>query len=90
MSRSSCPEVFCKKLVLKIFAEFPGKHLSQAPFFNKVAGLKVAVLKLQAYIKKETLLQLISCEFCTIFKKAFFTEHLGTTASEYLHLHALF
>ena len=38
--RSSRPEVFCKKGVLKDFAKFTGKHLCQSPFFNKVAGLQ--------------------------------------------------
>ena len=36
--KSSCPEVFCKKGVLKNFAKFTGKHLCQSLFFNKVAG----------------------------------------------------
>ena len=36
--RSSRPEVFCKKGVLKNFAKFTGKHLCQRLFFNKVAG----------------------------------------------------
>ena len=31
-SRSSCPEVFCKKGVLKIFAKFTGKHLRWSLF----------------------------------------------------------
>ena len=38
--RSSRPEVFCKKGVLKGFAKFTGKHLCQSPLFNKVAGLQ--------------------------------------------------
>ena len=33
------------------------------------------------FIKKETLAQVFSCEFCEIFKNTFFTEHLWTTAS---------
>ena len=32
-SRSSRPEVFCKKGVLKNFAKFTGKHLCQSLFF---------------------------------------------------------
>ena len=32
-------------------------------------------------IKKETLAQESSCEFCEIFKNTFFTEHLRATAS---------
>ena len=38
--RSSRPEVFCRKDVLKNFTEFTGKHLCQSLFFNKVAGLR--------------------------------------------------
>ena len=33
------------------------------------------------FLKKETPAQVFSCEFCEISKKAFFTEHLWTTAS---------
>ena len=33
------------------------------------------------FIKKETLAQVFSCDFCEISKNTFFTEHLGTTAS---------
>ena len=36
--RSSRPEVFCKKRVLRNFAKFKGKNLCQSLFFNKVAG----------------------------------------------------
>ena len=37
--RSSHPEVFCKKGVLKNLTKFKGKHLCQRLFFNKVATL---------------------------------------------------
>ena len=37
---SSRPEVFCKKDVLKHFANFTRKHLCQSLFFNKVGGQK--------------------------------------------------
>ena len=39
--RSSRPEVFCKKGVLRNFLKFTGKHLCQSLFFNKVAGLRL-------------------------------------------------
>ena len=39
--RSSHPEVFCKKGVLRNFTKFIGKHLCQSLFFNKVAGLSL-------------------------------------------------
>ena len=35
-----------------------------------------------SYIKKETLAQVFSCEFCENFKNNIFTEHLQTAASE--------
>ena len=38
MDRSSRPEVFCKKSVLRNLAKFTGKHLCQSLFLNKVAG----------------------------------------------------
>ena len=42
------------------------------------------LIKLQAtvcnFIKKETLVQVFSCEFCEIPKNTFFTEHLRATA----------
>ena len=39
-TRSSHPEVFCKKSVLKSFTKFKGKHLCRSLFFNKIAGLQ--------------------------------------------------
>ena len=42
--RSSRPEIFCKKGVLRNFAKFTGKQLHQSLFFNKVAGLRPTTL----------------------------------------------
>ena len=42
--RSSRSKIFCKKVVLKIFRKFTGKHLYHSFFFNKVAGLRSAIL----------------------------------------------
>ena len=67
-SRSSHPRYSIRKGVLKNFAKLTGKHLCQSLFFNKV--------------KKETLSQVFSCEFCEISKNTFFTEHLWATASK--------
>ena len=50
--------MFCKKGALRNFAKFTGKHLRQRLFFNKV--------------KKESLAQVFSCEFCKISKNNFF------------------
>ena len=52
--------------VLKNFTKFAGKHLCQS---------------LCNFIKKATLAQVFSCEFCEIFQNNFFTEHFRTTAS---------
>ena len=42
----SCPKVFCKRNVLKIFEKFPGKHLGRSLFLNKIAGrMSVTLLK---------------------------------------------
>ena len=71
LSRSSRPYVFCKKGALTNFAKFTGNHLFKSLFFNKVAGLRPAILlkkKLCNFIKKETLTQLFSYEFCEICK----------------------
>ena len=39
-TRSSCPEVFCKKYVLRNFTKFTRKYQCQSLIFNKVAGLR--------------------------------------------------
>ena len=67
--RSSRPEVFCKRGVLKNFAKFTGKQLCQSLFFNKVAGGACN------FIKKESLAQVFSCEFCEISKNTFFLQN---------------
>ena len=41
-NRSSCPEVLCKKGVLRNFVKLTGKHLCQSLFFNNVTGLRPA------------------------------------------------
>ena len=42
--RSSRPEVFCRKVVLRNFSKITGKDLCQDFFFNKVAALRPATL----------------------------------------------
>ena len=66
--RNSHGRCSIKKGVLKNFAKFTGKHLCQSLFFNN-------------FIKKDSVAQVLSCEFNEIFKKTFFTEYLRTTAS---------
>ena len=69
--RSSPPEVFCKKGVLKNFAKFAGKHFCQNLFFNKI----LEAWRPATLFKKMTLAQVFSCEFCEISKTLFFIEH---------------
>ena len=42
--RSNHSELLCLKGIPKNFAKFTGKHLCQSLFFNKVAGLRTAIL----------------------------------------------
>ena len=46
--RSSRPEVFCKKDVLRDFANLTGKHMCQSLFINKVADQDQ-----QLYLKRD-------------------------------------
>ena len=66
-SRSSHPELFCKRDVPRNVAKFTEKHLCHRLFFNKVVDLRPATL-----FKKETLPQVFSCEFCEKCKNTFF------------------
>ena len=61
---------FIRKGVLINIAKFTGKHLCQCLFFSKVAN----------FIKKKTLTQVFSCEFCEKSKNTLLTEHLRATA----------
>ena len=67
-SRSSGPEVFCKKVVLRNFTKFTGKHVPESQFCN--------------FIKKEALEQVFSCEFCEISKNTFLHRTPLVAASE--------
>ena len=57
--RGSRPQVFCEKGVLRNLVKFTGKHLCQS-------------LCACNFIKKETLAQVFSSEFCEISKNIFF------------------
>ena len=50
-NRSSRPEVFCKKGVLRNFTKFTGKHLCQSLFFNKDEGLRPTTLLKKTSVK---------------------------------------
>ena len=64
-SRSSRPEVSCKKGALRYFLKFNRPE----SFFNKVAGLSL-------FIKRKTLIQMSPCGLYEISKSTFFIEHL--------------
>ena len=72
--------MFSKKGVLRSFAKLTRKHLCQSLFLHEAADLGL----LRKAIKKETLAQVFSCEFCEISKNSFSTEHIQATASEFL------
>ena len=71
-------EVACsvRKGVLRNFAKLTWKHLRQSLFLIKLQALQAC-----NFIKKETLAQVFSCEFCKISNNSFFTEYLRATAS---------
>ena len=77
---SSRVELFCKKGVLRKLAKFAGKHQYQSLFLIKLqtSGQQPHVCNL---IKKETVAQLFSCEFCEISKNIFLHRTLLVTAS---------
>ena len=60
-----------KKVVLRNFAKFTGKHLCQRLFFNKIADLRPATL-----LKKSLWHRRFPVNFAKILRTAFFTEHL--------------
>ena len=70
MRISYTPEAGIWGVLWRNFAKFTGKHLCQSLFFNKVAGLRPAILL------KKKLWHIFSCEFCEISKNTLFTEHL--------------
>ena len=51
----------------------PSALVAQQGFCNKVSA---------TLLKKETLAQVFSCEFCEIFKGTFFIEHLWASTSD--------
>ena len=71
--RSSHPELFCKKGVLRNFAKFTGKHLCQSLFFDKRVSL----------LKKRLWHRVFSSEFCEISKNTFFKKTLLVAASRF-------
>ena len=69
--RSSHQMCSLKKVVLKNFAKFTGKHLCQSLFFNKVAGLRPATL-----FKKRLWHKCFPVNFAKFHRTPFYIEHL--------------
>ena len=89
--RSSRPEVFFKKGVLRNFVKFIGKHLCERLFSNKAAGLKPATL-----LKKRLWHRCFYVNFATFLRTPFFYRTpvaastctlllLSKSFSEYIH-----
>ena len=70
VSRSSRPEVFCKKGVLRNFAKITVKHPCQSLFFNKVAGLRTANL-----LKERLWHKCFTVNVLKFLKTPFYIEH---------------
>ena len=62
--------MFCKKGVLRNFAKFTGKPLHQSLYFNKNAGLRLAIL-----LKKELWHRCFPVNFATFLRTPIFKEH---------------
>ena len=71
--RSTRRMCFVKKVVLKNFANFTGKHPFEL-FLNKVSGLQLA-----SFFKRDPI-QVLSCEVCETFKNTY----LGSS-TQYVH-----
>ena len=69
--KSSRPEVFCQKSILRNFVKFTGKHLCQSLFFNKVAALRPATL-----LKMRLRHRCFPVNFVKFVRTPFFIEHL--------------
>ena len=80
--RSSYQSCSARKVVLRNFKKFTGKHLCQSPFFIEISQNSLentcarfsCLINLRNFIKKETLVQVFSCQFCEISKNISLTE----------------
>ena len=66
--------VFCKKGVLKTFANFTENHLCWSLFLIKLQDLRTVTL-----LKRDSNTG-VSYEICELFKNTYFEKHLRTTA----------
>ena len=80
-----CPEVFCKKGVLRNFAKFTGKHLCQSLFSNKVADLRPTTL-----LKKRLWRRCFPVNFVKFLRTPCCIEHLWWLLLRFLNNSFLF
>ena len=66
-----------KKDALRNFTKFTGKHLCQGLYFNFCRP------KACNFNKKETLAQVLPCEFCEVSKDTFFTIDFWTATCDF-------
>ena len=69
--RSSCPNVFSEKGVLKNFAKLTGRHLCWSLFLTNVAGFWPVTL-----LKKKLQHRCLPVNFANFLRTPFFKEHL--------------
>ena len=69
--RSSHPEVFCKKAVLRNFAKFTGNTCARVSFLIKLQASRPATL-----LKKSLWYRCFPVNFVKFLRTPFFTEHL--------------
>ena len=86
-SRCSPQELLLWKSVLKTCSKFSDCSWKFNKIHRKTPVPESLCCPAGKFIKKGTLAQVFSCEFCEIFKNTFFTEHLWTTASDALELY---
>ena len=77
--RSSHQRCHLKKICSEKFRKIRWKTPLPDSFFKKNRRRETC-----NFIKKETLVQMFSCEFCKIYKKTFLTEHVRTNASIFM------
>ena len=81
------PELFCKKMFLENSQNLQKNTSGRVSFLIKLQACRVSFLiKLQAcnFIKKETLAQVFSYEFCEISKNTFSYRKPPVAASGYI------
>ena len=74
--------MFWEKRVLRDFTKFTGKHLLTIKTPERRFGVFIVNYETCNFIKKETLAQVFSCEFCEISKDTFFHRTALVAASE--------